>query len=51
MAGPSKKMHVSDEEVLQENEYSDSEINVKILSGGEQNVTSWVKGKVVPVPN
>jgi hypothetical protein len=49
MAGPSKKMCVSDEEVfyelLQENEYSgiseseyssDSEINVKISSGGEQ---------------
>jgi hypothetical protein len=46
MAVPSKKMHVSDEEVfyelLQENEYSefsDSEINVKISSGGEQSVS------------
>jgi hypothetical protein len=49
MAGPNKKMCVSDEEVLyellQENEYSDiserkyssdSEINVKILSCDEQ---------------
>jgi hypothetical protein len=57
MAGPSKKMHVSDEEVLhemlQESEYSsDSEINVKISSWGEQSVSSdecsvqhgiWVK--------
>jgi hypothetical protein len=53
MAGPSKKVRVSDEEVfcelLQENEYSDisenecssdSEINVKIVSGGEQSVSS-----------
>jgi hypothetical protein len=53
MAGPNKKMRVSDDEVfcelLQENEYSDiseseyssdSEINVKILSGGEQSVSS-----------
>jgi hypothetical protein len=52
MAGPSKKMHVSDEvfyELLQENEYSgiseseyssDSEVNVKILSCGEHSVSS-----------
>jgi GMP synthase-like glutamine amidotransferase len=53
MAGPSKKMRVSDEgvfcELLQENEYSDiseseyssdRKISVKILSGGEQSVTS-----------
>jgi hypothetical protein len=46
MAGSSKKMHVRDGvfyELLQENEYSDiseSEINVKILSGGEQSVSS-----------
>jgi hypothetical protein len=51
MAGPSRKMHVSDEllyELLQENEYSgisseyssDSEINVKISSGGEQSASS-----------
>jgi hypothetical protein len=51
MAGSSKKMPVSDEEVyklLQENEYStisvskyssDSEINVNILSCGELNVS------------
>jgi hypothetical protein len=50
MTGPSKKMLVSDEvfyELLQASEYSsDSEINVKILSGGEQNVSSGVNGKV-----
>jgi hypothetical protein len=53
MAGPSKKMCESDEEVfyelLQENDYSDisesvyssdSGINVKILSCGEQSVSS-----------
>jgi hypothetical protein len=53
MAGPSKKMCVSDEEVLhellQENEYSyisesesgsDSEINVEILSCDEESVSS-----------
>jgi hypothetical protein len=47
MAGPSKKMRESDEEVfyelLQENEYSDisdSEINVKILSGGAESISS-----------
>jgi hypothetical protein len=53
MAVPSKKMCVSDEkvlyEVLQKNEYSDiseseyssdSKINVKILSCGEQSVSS-----------
>jgi predicted lactoylglutathione lyase len=51
MAGPSKKMRVSDEvfhELLQENKYSyiserecsDSEINVKILSICEQSVSS-----------
>jgi hypothetical protein len=53
MAVPSKKMHVSDEEVvyelLQENEYSgiskseyssDSELNMKILLGCEQSVSS-----------
>jgi hypothetical protein len=53
MASPSKKMRVSDEEVLcellQENEYSDvseggyssdSEINVNILSCGEQSVSN-----------
>jgi hypothetical protein len=53
MAGPSKKKHVSDVfyELLQGNEYeysdiseseysSDSEINVNILSGGEQNASS-----------
>jgi hypothetical protein len=53
MAGPSKNMYVSDEEVLHEllqgNQYtdiseseyvSDSEINVKILSCGEQSVGS-----------
>jgi hypothetical protein len=49
MAGPSKKIRVSDEEVLQENEYSDisdseyssdSEINVKISSGCEQSARS-----------
>jgi hypothetical protein len=52
MAGPSKKMHVSDKvfhELLQENEYSgiseseyssDSEINVKISLDGEQSVSS-----------
>ncbi|PNF30123.1 hypothetical protein B7P43_G03125 [Cryptotermes secundus] len=52
MVSPSKKMLVSDEvfyELLQGNEYSnisqgeynsDSEINVKILSGGEQSVSS-----------
>jgi hypothetical protein len=52
MAGPSKKMRVSDEvfdELLQENEYndiseseysSDSEINVKISSYDEQSVCS-----------
>jgi hypothetical protein len=52
MTGPGKKMHVSVEmlfELLQENEYcdvsenkytSDSEIEVKILSSGEQSVIS-----------
>jgi hypothetical protein len=52
MAGPSKKMRVSNEglyELFQESEYSDisehecssdSEINVKILSCGEQGVSS-----------
>jgi hypothetical protein len=53
MAGASKKMHASDEEVfyelLQENESSgtseseyssDRKINVKILLGGEQSVSS-----------
>jgi hypothetical protein len=53
MAGPNKKMHVSDEEVLyellQENEHSNiyeseyssgSEISVNILSCGKQNVSS-----------
>jgi hypothetical protein len=53
MAGPSRKMRVSDEvvlyDMLQENEYSDisesicssdSEVNVKILSCGEQNISS-----------
>jgi hypothetical protein len=51
MAGPSKKMCVSDEilyELLQKNEYcdiseneysSDSEVNVKILSCGEHSVS------------
>jgi hypothetical protein len=34
-------------ELLQVSEYStESEINVKILSGGEQNVSFGVKGKV-----
>jgi hypothetical protein len=58
MAGPSKKMRVSDEmlcELLQENEYndisesecsSDSDINVKILSCGEQSVSSDEEGNV-----
>jgi hypothetical protein len=50
MADPIKKMHVSDVVFYeQENEYSDiaeseyssdSEINVKISSGGEQSVSS-----------
>jgi hypothetical protein len=52
MAGPSKMMRVGDEvfyKLLQENEYSciskseyisASEINVKILLGGEQSVSS-----------
>jgi hypothetical protein len=47
MTGPSKKMLVSDEvfyELSQASEYSsDSEINVKIFSGGE---SSEVNGKV-----
>ena len=49
MTGPSKKMLVRDEvfyELLQASEYSSgSIINVKILSGGEQNVSSGVNGK------
>jgi hypothetical protein len=53
MAGPRRRMHLSDEEeiceLLQENGYSDiteskcssdSEINGKIFSGGEQSVSS-----------
>jgi hypothetical protein len=44
MADPSKMMHVTDEvlvcELLQENEGSDIEINVKILSCSEQSVSS-----------
>jgi hypothetical protein len=53
MEGPRKKVHVSDEvvlnELLQEDEYSDvseseynsdSEINVNISLGGEQSVSS-----------
>jgi hypothetical protein len=59
MAGPSKKMHVSDEELLHEllhkNTYSDiseskyssdSEINVKISSCGEQSLSSDVEENV-----
>jgi hypothetical protein len=59
MAGLSKKMCVSVEEVfyelLRENEYTgisqsgysnDSEINVKILFGGEQSVSSDEAGNV-----
>jgi hypothetical protein len=60
MADPSKKMRVSDEvlyEHLLENEYSDiseseyssdSEINVKISSCGEQSVSSVEKKMSVP---
>jgi hypothetical protein len=59
MAGPSKKMCVSDEVLyglLQENEYSDisrreyrcdREINVKISSRGEQTVSSDEEEKSV----
>jgi hypothetical protein len=59
IAGPSKMMCVRDEEVLyellQDNEYSDisegkyssdSEINVKISSCGEQSVSSDEEGNV-----
>jgi hypothetical protein len=57
MAGPSKKIHASDEvlyELLQENECntskseysSDSEINVKISSCGEQSVSSDVEENI-----
>jgi hypothetical protein len=59
MAGPSKKMHMCDEvvlyELLQENAYSDiseseyssdSEINVKISSCGEERVSALVKNQM-----